>query len=275
MATGFPQLPDIDDVFKHEFLGMCLRLGCRPADLLGVGLAESGMRAAAHNRDGHASGLWQIMPDTAAGLGWDAEDCEGEGDQPPLHTFRQLSAVRQLGLFERYFVQYRGRLVSAAACYVATFLPADLALAGDTAAVLVDKSQADPKRWRRGWAYASNASFDANRDLKIQVHELEDAIRRNAVGPRADAFLLFLGLPPTPHAPVVYDLTTVWGQEVALQKLGYYKGNIDGIPGPLLKAAVLAFQKDEGLDQAGCFGPRTRATAQEALASLIRPGAVS
>ena len=42
-----------------------------------------------------------------------------------------------------------------------------------------------------------------------------------------------------------------------LKQKGYYTGNLDGIFGPLTKAAVLAFQGDQGLVQDGIVGIRT------------------
>lgn len=267
-------LGDFGDDFKAAYLAMCNRLQTRPLDLGGVAANESGLYAGdpdsardrlAHNPDGHASGLWQVMPDIARGLGWDPADCAGADGHTPLWRFRRLTPTQQLPWFERYFSPYKGKLVSRAACYVATFMPADLGLAADPNAVLVDKSEADPKQWRRGWAYSSNAGFDENHDLKIQVCELEDAIRRAARGPRWQAFTSMLGEAPSTIQSDAYDLGTVWGQEQALTELGYYAGGIDGVPGPLLKAAVVKWQADHSLEQVGYFGPRTRATVRQAL----------
>ena len=44
----------------------------------------------------------------------------------------------------------------------------------------------------------------------------------------------------------------------ALQRLGYYKGGVDGIFGPLARAAIRRFQGDIGAKKTG------RLTAQEA-----------
>lgn len=56
-----------------------------------------------------------------------------------------------------------------------------------------------------------------------------------------------------------------------LQALGHYTGNIDGMFGPKMKAAVLAFQKARGLKQDGIIGdntwPALDATGAVALAS--------
>lgn len=238
--------------FAPAYLDMCARLGCNPVHLAGVAANESGLRPDAHNPNGHASGLWQLMPDTAKGLGWSPFDCASG-----LPAFRALTATEQLPWFEKYFSPYKGKLVSRAACYVATFLPADLALSADMNAVLVDKNG------RRGWAYSANAGFDQNHDLAITVQELDDAIHRAARGPKWEEFLSLCGLRDEvkPQA-IPYDATTPLGQEEFLTKLGFYHGDLDGIPGPLLRAATSAFQQAHGLEPVGYFGPKTRALVQ-------------
>lgn len=50
-----------------------------------------------------------------------------------------------------------------------------------------------------------------------------------------------------------------------LKRLGYYKGNIDGVNGEGTKAAVRRFQKDNGLVPDGKVGPNTRDALDEAL----------
>lgn len=45
--------------------------------------------------------------------------------------------------------------------------------------------------------------------------------------------------------------------QILLAGLGYYKGSIDGDFGALTKAAVIAFQKDNGLEQDGIVGAKT------------------
>lgn len=47
--------------------------------------------------------------------------------------------------------------------------------------------------------------------------------------------------------------------QTVLKKWGYYTGSVDGINGPLTKAAVKRFQKKYGLSQDGIVGPVTAA----------------
>ena len=65
-----------------------------------VMMAESGVYAAAHNPNGHASGLIQFMPDTLARLGWN------EGHE----AFRRLSATEQLPFVRAYYRPYMNQL---------------------------------------------------------------------------------------------------------------------------------------------------------------------
>jgi peptidoglycan hydrolase-like protein with peptidoglycan-binding domain len=57
------------------------------------------------------------------------------------------------------------------------------------------------------------------------------------------------------------------GLQVALYRYGHYKGPIDGIPGPMTRQAVVAFQRSTGLQPDGVAGAQTLA----ALGPLGRP----
>ncbi|WP_280637246.1 peptidoglycan-binding protein [Alkalihalobacillus sp. BA299] len=52
-----------------------------------------------------------------------------------------------------------------------------------------------------------------------------------------------------------------------LKKLGFYKGSIDGIFGPVTKEAVKAFQKSQGLTVDGIVGSNTREALKKALST--------
>ena len=47
--------------------------------------------------------------------------------------------------------------------------------------------------------------------------------------------------------------------QVALKRLGLYSATVDGVRGPLTKAAIVSFQRRRGLAVDGVVGPRTRA----------------
>jgi hypothetical protein len=113
--------------------------------------------------------------------------------------------------------------------YTATFLPALVAHAGDPNFVLTAKAGVLP------WAYGPNAAFDANRDLRITVGELELAVARNCVGARWDELVARLTAdvptvpelenPPSSEEPVVEDdggasrrEATFWAVEEAAKR---------------------------------------------------------
>ncbi len=170
---------DIDDRFFPTLQIVAMELGARAVHMLSVMYSESSCRADAWNdnpkslppeRRYNASGLIQFMPPILVGLGWTAGHA----------AFRRLTATEQLAWVGRYYRPYRGYLGSVGGLYVATFLPALIKHAGDPAFVLTAKAGVLP------WAYAPNAAFDANHDLRITVGELEQAVERNCHGPRWD-----------------------------------------------------------------------------------------
>jgi peptidoglycan hydrolase-like protein with peptidoglycan-binding domain len=73
--------------------------------------------------------------------------------------------------------------------------------------------------------------------------------------------LLFLAITPLVAGVVCGDAAAlakvqVPGVQVALYRYGHYKGEIDGIAGPMTRRAIRNFQRSKGL---GVVGPRTRA----------------
>jgi hypothetical protein len=246
---------DLADDFFPGLVSVAADVEAKPIHLLSVMMSESGVRASARNPNGNASGLIQFMPATLTGLGWRAGHA----------AFRELSATEQLPFVRAYFLRHKGRLVSAAACYVATFLPVLVKHAHNPDFVLTAKGGP------LGWAYAPNAGFDRNKDYAITVGELEEAIARNCRGPRwAELTARLAG-----HAVVAdpatgtIDLRTTFGLQTALTRLGYDVGPIDGIPGPQTRAGVTALQRDHGLVVDGIYGPKTRAALETALAKAV------
>lgn len=148
-------------------------------------MSESGVRATARNPNGNASGLIQFMPATLVGLGWKSGH----------EAFRRLTATEQLPWVRAYFRPHRNKLPSIGAVYTATFLPALLRFAGDPDYVLTAKDG------RLAWAYGPNAGFDRDRDGRITVRELEDAVRRACKGARWDELVVRLDASAVDRAP--------------------------------------------------------------------------
>ena len=173
---------DVDESFFVRLRQVATDLGATPRDMMAVMYSESGCKASAWNDNPkssppeqrwNASGLIQFMPATLAGLGW----ADGHAE------FRKLSATEQLEWVKRYYWPYRGHLGSVGGLYVATFLPALIAHAGNPDFVLTAKGGVLP------WAYGPNAVFDTNHDLRITVSELEQAVARNCKGARWEDLL--------------------------------------------------------------------------------------
>lgn len=61
---------------------------------------------------------------------------------------------------------------------------------------------------------------------------------------------------------------TIKQKQWQLYYLGYYGGQIDGIWGTKSKAATVRFQKDNGLDADGIFGPLTVAKSKEVITAI-------
>jgi hypothetical protein len=242
-------------------------------DLLRVWMNESGVSSTAENPHGHASGIFQAMPDTMAGLGFMAS-AKIDG-ATRAQAFRSLTATQQLDWAERYYRPAAGRLSTAAACYLWTFVPADIGLASNPDAVISAKvgSTLCPAG-RRSSIFDVNAGFDENGDSAIQVHELTDAIDRACRGPRwamvDDGFRAYLGLEPLPPpaVPGAPDFRAVDGIQSALAALGFDPGEIDNVIGPRTRAAITAFQSAHGLVVDGIPGPLTRGALEEAYAAL-------
>lgn len=250
---------DITDDFFPRLKAIAEELEADPLHMLAVMYSESGVRATAHNDNPknlppeqryNASGLIQFMPPTLVGLGYFSGHA----------AFRQLTATAQLNYVRKYYLPYKGKLKSAAALYVATFLPAFVDNASDMGFVLTAKGGI------RGWAFAPNAAFDADGDLKITVKELGDAVARNAKGGRWDELAARLtgeGLPEEATEAPPADLRTTFGLQCALKAAGFDPGPLDGQPGPKTTAAVLAFQEANGLKPDGIYGPKTRAAFEQ------------
>src|SRR5215211_842530 len=79
------------------------------------------------------------------------------------------------------------------------------------------------------------------------------------------ASLLIAGIACGPAAAL--SKVQVPGLQVALYRYGLYKGQIDGVAGPMTKQAVVQFQRKSGLEPDGVAGKRTRA----ALGRFGRP----
>lgn len=70
-------------------------------------------------------------------------------------------------------------------------------------------------------------------------------------------------VPFTTSGDELPDVSTVKGQQIRLNNLGYNAGPVDGIAGAKTKAAAKAFQGKNSLQVDGIIGPRTQAKLKE------------
>lgn len=154
------------------FLHFCADVGI--ADFttpLRVWAFESDNETTAHNPNGNASGLFQLMPKTAKGLGYPLSI------DPDLAAYRKLSVTGQLAWATKYYGQYRGRVGTVARFYCATFMPALLEHADDPSFVLCGLNGPYAED------YAENEGFDTGKKGAITPADLVAATVR-ATGPR-------------------------------------------------------------------------------------------
>ena len=261
---------DLSPMFDARVFSLAVAVKAEAQDIVGVWYSESGCHAGAHNPNGDAAGLCQLMPQSLKNLGY----LDG------WEEFIKLNAADQVPWCERYYRPYTGKMLSPELAYLATFLPAYLDqgfLKANGITQLADDTVIAAKGGRLGWAYSANAVFDENNDGKIVLSELADAIKRNFVGPRADEIRARIALvegKPVPDPTVIpssIDLGTVWGAQKALKLLlrpdgtPWYTGTVDGLVGPLMRKAIMDYQLQHGLEQVGYVGPKTKADIQQEL----------
>lgn len=110
--------------FYKKLVEMSNELGMKPEDILNVMAVESGLNPSAHNQNGNASGLVQVMPSTLKGIGFKGTHSD----------FRNLKAEQQLDYIKQLIrsnIKYNGGpFKSAAQYYVSNFIPAALKIPG-------------------------------------------------------------------------------------------------------------------------------------------------
>lgn len=132
---------------------------------------ESDNRAGAHNPNGDASGIFQLMPQTAKSLGYDI------AADPHLDAYRASGLVAQFAMAARYYGAHKGKVGTVARFYCSTFMPAFLGCADDPAYVLAADGGI------RAWAYGPNRGLDVTGRGSITIGDLVSAAAR-ATGPR-------------------------------------------------------------------------------------------
>jgi hypothetical protein len=173
---------DWRDEDVDAYRNFCAVIKCPQTVPVTVWANESDNRTTAHNANGNASGLFQMMPATAKGLGYDTTT------DPTLAAYRALNVSEQLYWAIRFYVPFAGEIFTVARFYISTFLPALLSHADDPGFVLCGA------RGPYADAYLGNRGFDEEGKGTITPSDLEAAAQR-AVGPRTRELLSRINTP--------------------------------------------------------------------------------
>lgn len=170
----------LDSNFYQKLLQLSAKVGMKPEDILNVMAVESGLDPAAHNPNGNASGLVQVMPKFLSGLGF-----KGTPEE-----FRSTPASVQLDVVERLIQNMMkingGPLTSASQYYVGNFLPVALKLDGvrknRPETIIVSKNPLEPHLpnvsvEKEKTFYNANHSLDFDRDGNITYGDIQNVLK--------------------------------------------------------------------------------------------------
>ncbi len=282
---------DIPDDFEDKFLTLCEKYDWEPISVLKCWNSESELKSHEQNPNGFASGIFQLMPDTAHGLGWmpgdprwnavaaarKAKDWKGSALllKQLMAGYIQLNATEQLDWAEKFYGP-KGPMRTGAECYVRTFLPAEKDHADDPYYILcgINGPYKD--------AYIANHQvFDKEGKGYIRVQDLTDRIELVWQGARAEEIATRIydaqGIPEDQRPVYQYCNTeTLAGCQEGLNKLGFdtlsvlANGKGDGIWGPHSCKACEEFQtRDKDLFDLQVTGHPDRPTREALAVALI------
>jgi hypothetical protein len=153
-------------------IAVCDALGIDDVTVpLQVWANESDNKPGAHNPNGDASGIFQLMPSIAKGLGYNV------AADPHLEVFRRAGVTEQLRWATKFYGNHRGQVGTVARFYLCTFLPALLSCGDDMSHAIAAKGGT------LSGAYDANPVFDHDHKGWITVGDLVAAAAR-ATGPR-------------------------------------------------------------------------------------------
>jgi len=250
MATQLASVPGIENVseeFKQKVVQMARDLKTDPNYLMAIMSFETGgtFSPAVQNQAGSgAVGLIQFMPSTARELGTSSQ------------ALAMMTAEEQLDYVLKYFTPYQGRLDTLEDCYMAVLYPA-----------AIGKGSNHHLFHRGTIEYAQNRGLDRNNDGVITVGEAAQLVRERLEAPQRQQAVSHNAQPILRQG---FRGEAVKQLQQKLKQLGYNLGasGVDGIFGPIVKAAVIQFQQDRHLKPMdGIVGPQTWQALQQATPS--------
>lgn len=247
MASQLASVPGIENVseaFKQKVVQIAEDLKTDPNYLMAIMSFETGgtFSPSVRNQAGSgAVGLIQFMPSTARDLGTSSQ------------ALANMTAEEQLDYVFKYFTPYQGKLNTLEDCYMAVLYPAAIGKGSQYSL------------FRRGTIeYAQNSGLDRDNNGVITVGEAAQLVRERLGGPQQQQ------VSPQSAQPILRQ--GAQGEAVVqlqqkLKQLGYSIGasGADGIFGPIVKAAVIQFQKNRSLKPVdGIVGPQTWQALEQA-----------
>lgn len=170
----------LDNSFYQKLLQLSSKVGMKPEDILNVMAVESNLDPSAHNPNGHASGLVQVMPKFLSGLGFKGSP----------EDFRNSSATNQLNVVEKLIEGMikinGGPLTSAAQYYVGNLLPVALKLPGvrqgRTDTIILSKNPNIPhlpniSLQQEIRFYNANSGLDFDHDGNITYGDIQNILK--------------------------------------------------------------------------------------------------
>lgn len=184
MLYRFVGIERTSRAFRRKLERVAQRLQTDPNYLAATMQTESGFDPAAYNPTGGGGGLIGFMPATARALG------------TTVARLRRMTDAQQLAYVERFYRPFVGRLNSARAVKLATFLPAFID-APDSKVLGVRGSTAilEPSDLQLGTIYEQNAGLDLDGDGTITAGEVgatatsahDAAVKRGVLDPSPKA----------------------------------------------------------------------------------------
>ena len=155
--------------FVSKVESICNNLKIAPEWLMQVMVNESGVNHQAVNSISNATGLIQFMPNTAIALG------------TTVAALKAMSNVQQLDYVYKYLAPYAGKINSYIDLYFAVFFPSAIGKPDEW--VLQTSTLSASK------IAAQNPVFDLNKDGKLTVAEVREAMLRKVPSEWQDFFL--------------------------------------------------------------------------------------
>ena len=156
------------DAFIAKVINISQRLDIEPEWLMQVFMSESGVNHQAVNPLTNATGLIQFMPATAVSLG------------TTVAALKAMTNVQQLDYVYKYLAPYKGRMKSYIDVYFSVFFPLAIGKPDDWVFQTSTLSA--------GIIARQNPIFDLNKDGKLTVAEVREAMLRRVPAAWRDAF---------------------------------------------------------------------------------------